>query len=214
MNIDLKQIPILWYGGIKPGRTEKFNNVINRLNLKCNYIEPFISNDPINAVRIGCGKSHVKCLKKSLELNQPTLILEDDVNSTEWYKQMFDIPDDADAVYLGTCLNGLHSNWKNRGSNNACCGDPSILQKLENYYKISGMLTTHAILYCSEKYKNDCIKIIEQDGGNNHCDVLVAQNMYKYNVYACKYPMFFQDCLQDNKDAYEKTLTPLYYLLK
>ena len=64
MNIDLKQIPILWYGGIKLGRTEKFNNVINRLNLKCNYIEPFISNDPINAVRIGCGKSHVKCLKK------------------------------------------------------------------------------------------------------------------------------------------------------
>jgi len=214
MNIDLKKISILWYGGIKPGRTEKFNNVINRLNLKCNYIEPFISNDPINAVRIGCGKSHVKALKKSLELNQPTLILEDDVNSTEWYRQMFDIPEDADAVYVGTCLNGLHSDWKNREPNSACCGDPSILQKLENYYKISGMLTTHAILYCSEKYKNDCIKIIEQDGGNNHCDVLMAQNMYKYNVYACKYPMFFQDCLQDNKDAYEKTLTPLCKIFK
>ena len=214
MNIDLKQIPILWYGGIKPGRTEKFNNVINRLNLKCDYIEPFISNDPINAVRIGCGKSHVKALKKSLELNQPTLILEDDVNSTEWYRQMFDIPEDADAVYIGTCLNGLHSDWRNREPNSACCGDPSILQKLENYYKISGMLTTHAVLYCSEKYKNDCIKIIEQDGGNNHCDVLMAQNMYKYNVYACKYPMFFQDCLQDNKDAYEKTLIPLWRLFK
>jgi hypothetical protein len=38
--------------------------------------------------------------------------------------------------------------------------------------------------------------------------------MYKYNVYACKYPMFFQDCLQDNKDAYEKTLTPPFYIIQ
>ena len=214
MLIQLQNIPILWYGGIKPGRKEKINNILNYLNLTSEFVSPFISHDLINAVRIGCGKSHVKALKKSLELNKPTLILEDDVNYTEWYKKEFEIPDDADAVYIGTCLNGLHSNWKSRDPNNACCGDPSILQKLENYYKISGMLTTHAILYCSEKYKNDCINIIEQDSGNNHCDVLMAQNMYKYNVYACKYPMFFQDCLQDNKDAYEKTLTPLWELFK
>jgi hypothetical protein len=214
MNINLKQIPILWYGGIKKGRTEKFNNVINMLNLNTTFIEPYISNDPVNAVRIGCGKSHIKALRYSLKLNQPTLLLEDDINFTEYYKEQFEIPDDADAVYLGTCLNGLHPNWKNRDANNACCSDPILLNKLQEYYKITGMLTTHAILYVSENYKKNCIELIENDNGNNHCDVLMAQKMHKYNVYACKYPMFFQDCLQDNKDAYEKTITPLYYLLK
>jgi len=214
MNINLKQIPILWYGGIKKGRTEKFNNVINMLNLNTTFIEPYISNDPVNAVRIGCGKSHIKALRYSLKLNQPTLLLEDDINFTEYYKEQFEIPDDADAVYLGTCLNGLHPNWKNRDANNACCSDPILLNKLQEYYKITGMLTTHAILYVSENYKKNCIELIENDNGNNHCDVLMAQKMHKYNVYACKYPMFFQDCLQDNKDAYEKTITPLWELFK
>jgi len=214
MNINLKQIPILWYGGIKKGRTEKFNNVMNMLNLNTTFIEPYISNDPVNAVRIGCGKSHIKALRYSLKLNQPTLLLEDDINFTEYYKEQFEIPDDADAVYLGTCLNGLHPNWKNRDANNACCSDPILLNKLQEYYKITGMLTTHAILYVSENYKKNCIELIENDNGNNHCDVLMAQKMHKYNVYACKYPMFFQDCLQDNKDAYEKTITPLFTLFK
>jgi len=214
MNINLKQIPILWYGGIKKGRTEKFNNVMNMLNLNTTFIEPYISNDPVNAVRIGCGKSHIKALRYSLKLNQPTLLLEDDINFTEYYKEQFEIPDDADAVYLGTCLNGLHPNWKNRDANNACCSDPILLNKLQEYYKITGMLTTHAILYVSENYKKNCIELIENDNGNNHCDVLMAQKMHKYNVYACKYPMFFQNCLQDNKDAYEKTITPLFTLFK
>jgi hypothetical protein len=214
MNINLKQIPILWYGGIKKGRTEKFNNVMNMLNLNTTFIEPYISNDPVNAVRIGCGKSHIKALRYSLKLNQPTLLLEDDINFTEYYKEQFEIPDDADAVYLGTCLNGLHPNWKNRDANSACCSDPILLNKLQEYYKITGMLTTHAILYVSENYKKNCIELIENDNGNNHCDVLIASNMHKYNVYACKYPMFFQDCLQDNKDAYEKTITPLFTLFK
>ena len=80
MIINLKTIPILWYGGIKPGRKEKINNVLNTLNLNSEYIFPFISHDQKNAVRIGCGKSHVKALKRCLELDKPSLILEDDVN--------------------------------------------------------------------------------------------------------------------------------------
>lgn len=214
MIINLNNISILWYGGIKPGRSEKINNVLNTLNLNSEHIAPFISHDQKNAVRIGCGKSHVKALNRSLELNKPTLVLEDDINYTQWYKPEFKIPDDADAVYLGTCLNGLHPNWKSRDANHACCSNPTVLNNIENFYKIHGMLTTHAILYISNKYKEECIKIIELDNGNNHCDVLMASQMNRFNVYACKYPMFYQDCLHDNKDAYEKTITPLFQLFK
>ena len=212
MIINLTQIKIKWYGGIKSGRKEKFFQNTTKAGLITEFIEPFISNDPVNAVRIGCGKSHVKSLKQSL--GTPCLILEDDVNITEHYKKSFEIPDDADAVYLGTCLNGLHTEWKSRHPNAACCANPVVLERKEHFYRISGMLTTHAILYVTDRYKQHCIDLIEKDDGNNHCDVLMASRMDEFRVYACKYPMFYQDCLQDNKDAYEKTLTPLFTLFK
>lgn len=214
MIINLKQIKSFWYGGIKSGRKEKFQSVMNKLDISPEFIEPYISNDPINAVRIGCGKSHVRALNSSLNTNPPCLLLEDDINTTEWYKEIFNIPDDADAVYLGTCLNGLHPDWKKRDANHACCSNPTVLDRTEEYYRISGMLTTHAILYITDNYKKHCINIIDQDNGNNHCDVLMASRMQDFRVYACKYPMFYQDCLQDNKDAYEKTITPLWSILK
>lgn len=214
MQIDLKQTKIYWYGGIKPGRREQFNSVMNRLGLNTEFVEPFISKDPVNFVRIGCGKSHIKTLRRSLGHVGPSLVLEDDINNTEWYKEKFEIPDGADAVYLGTCLNGLHPNWKKRDPNEACCDNPVVLSRTENYYQISGMLTTHAILYLSDKYKRYCIDLIEKDNGANHCDVLMASRMYKFRVYACKHPMFYQDCKADNLDAYEKTITPLWSIFK
>ena len=214
MNVCLKNIPVFWYGGIKPGRKDRFESVMNNSHLSPEFVDPYISDDPINAVRIGCGKSHVRALKRSLQKNKPSLILEDDVNVTEWYRECFVIPDDADAVYLGTCLNGLHPDWMKRDANHACCSNPTVLSRTDEYYRISGMLTTHAILYVTDKYKKHCIGIIEQDDGRNHCDVLMASRMQDFRVYACKRPMFYQDCLHDNKDAYEKTITPLWSIFR
>lgn len=214
MIIDLRQVKTYWYGGIKTGRKEKFLQNIKKAEITPEWVETFISNDKKNANRIGCGKSHVNALKKVLENNDPCLVLEDDVNITEWYNPVVDIPNDADAVYFGTCLNGLHPDWQNRHPNEACCDDPKVISIHDKYYRISGMLTTHAILYKSRKYIKDCIKIISADNGKNHCDVLMASRMHKYNIYACKNPMFFQDCKEENQDAYEKTITPLSKIFK
>jgi hypothetical protein len=108
----------------------------------------------------------------------------------------------------------LHPQWQTRHPNAACCADPIMLRRLKDVYQITGMLTTHAILYVSDSYKQECIKLIEQDDGKNHCDVLMAGNMDKYKVYAFKFPMFYQDCYDNNKDAYEKTVQPLWNLFK
>lgn len=54
---------------------------------------------------------------------------------------------------MGTCLNGLHPQWKTRDANHACCANPTVLNRTEHFYKIHGMLTTHAILYVTNKYK-------------------------------------------------------------
>lgn len=212
MIIDLTQIPIFWYGGIKPHRKEKLLQTFRRLNLNTTFVEPFISNDPKSAVRIGCSLSHLKTLEMILDIKGPVLVLEDDARETEWYASKFEIPDDTDAFYLGTCLNGIHKNWQNMGPDGGCCSDPICLEKYDNYYRIHGMLTTHAILYCSDKYKVDCRNLLKESNGNKFLDVLFASKMQDYRVYAARKPLFFQDCEKDNYDAYIKTITPLQNL--
>lgn len=214
MKINLKNIPIFWYGGIKPQRKENLIKTFNRLNLSATYVEPFISNHPKSSVRIGCSMSHLKVLEKILNYDGPVMVLEDDVKETEWYEEKFEIPDDTDAFYSGTCLNGINNNWKNMGPDGGCCGDPIALEKYEKYYRIHGMLTTHSIIYISKKYKKQCYDLLLSNNGERYLDVLFASKMNQYKIYAPKYPLFFQDCKHDNYDAYIKTKTPLIDLLK
>ncbi len=57
------------------------------------------------------------------------------------------------------------------------------------------MLTTHAILYITKKYKEYCFNILEYCVFDDMpCDILYAAGMEKYNVYAVKFPFFYQDC--------------------
>ena len=205
MLIDFKQIPIFWYGGIKQGRKENITKMFSRLGLNATHVEPVLS----NSIRIGCSASHLKVLQIALEIDGPVLILEDDVCETQWYNSTYEIPDDSDSFYFGTCHNGIHHNWKNMGADGGCCSDPIMLEKYEKYYRIHGMLTTHAILYCSKKYKKDCYDLLKQNDGKRYLDVLFASKMNRYRVYAPKQPLFFQDCKNDNLDAYEKTKKPL-----
>jgi hypothetical protein len=72
-----------------------------------------------------------------------------------------------------------------------------------------GMLTTHAILYCSKQYKVDCCNLLKDNDGKRYLDVLFASRMKDYKIYAPKEPLFFQNCEKDNSDAYEKTRKPL-----
>ena len=209
MKIDFTKIKTLWYGGIKKGRREKLENNLLKLNIKSTHIEPFISNDPYSGVRIGCAKSHLKALEEAVKYEEPVLILEDDVNSTEWYSQAIEIPDDTDAFYVGTCLNGIHPNWELTNIDGGCCGYPLPLERHDKYYRIHGMLTTHAILYCSNSYKQYCIDLIKKNENGRHIDVLFASNMFRHKIYASKKPLFFQDCEKENNDAFLKTKTPL-----
>lgn len=209
MKINLNNILTLWYGGIKPKRLELIQNTISDLNLKAKHVPTVISDDPISFVRIGCSASHKNALKESMTTSEPVLILEDDASPTQWYANEIEIPDDADAFYLGTCLNGLHPYWENMGADEGCGGYPEVLTHYNNFYQISKMLTTHAILYISDKYKKDCYDLLENNQGKRYLDVLFASRMHLYKIYAPKYPIFYQNCQEDNYDAYIKTLTPL-----
>lgn len=138
----------------------------------------------------GCATSHFNILK---DISEPTLILEDDcvIASGE---TVFEVPDDADAVYLGL------SNW----------GYLNSVSKLKNFkynrhkvftnvYKVDGMLATHAILYISKDYIDMSKKVAKWSSDNDsHVDQGLALIQKYFNVYALSSPVFYQ---HSNTDA-------------
>lgn len=210
MIIDITNIPTLWFGGIKPTRKEKLLNTLSSLNIKNEFVEPLVSNEQDKAYAIKI--SHQRAIKRSLDFNSPVLILEDDIAPTSNFSNIFDIPDDADALYLGTCVYGLVPDWKYRPVSHypIWLGQPENLGVYKNLYRISNMLCAHAIIYISKKYKEFCFNTIEYCVLENlPVDVLLADIMKKFNVYAVDSPVFFQDSEEDNYDAFEKTQIPL-----
>jgi hypothetical protein len=138
----------------------------------------------------GCATSHFNILK---DMGEPTLILEDDcvIASGE---TVFEVPDDADAIYLGL------SNW----------GYLNSVSKLKNFnynrhrvfknvYQVDGMLATHAILYISKDYIEMSKKIAKWSADNDkHVDQGLALIQKYFNVYALSSPVFYQ---HSNTDA-------------
>ncbi len=108
MLIDIKLLNVLWYGGIKPGRQEKLEKHLKNLNIEGKKVDPIVH---VNGI-IGCKESVKKTLQLALQSNDPVLVLEDDCSPTDWYKSTVEVPDDADALYLGTSVRGLTDDWK------------------------------------------------------------------------------------------------------
>lgn len=133
----------------------------------------------------GCATSHYNLLSK--DASSPIVILEDDCVISR-KETVIDIPDDADAVYLGL------SNW----------GYIDSVSKLSNFkytkhkqfkdiYKVDGMLATHAILYLSKEYKDMATRVAKWSADNDkHIDQGFALVQKYFNVYALGNPLFYQ----------------------
>lgn len=140
-----------------------------------------IPQDPIS----GCASSHYKILSNIIK---PTIILEDDCvlkNKT----LSIEVPDNADAVYLGLSEWGYRKD-SSRPSNFTFTKHKAI----NNIYKIDSMLATHAILYISKEYINACTRVAKYSADNGvHIDQGFARIQRYYNVYALGTPIFYQD---------------------
>ena len=118
-------------------------------------------------------------------MDEPILVLEDDVEITDVLD--FDIDMSADAIYFGFSI---------------CAGHPTLnkntyYSKFEPYnesqVRVMNMLGTHAILYISKAYKEAIIRDMDfsiQSGFHN--DVVRSRNMPMYRILANKKPSFFQ----------------------
>jgi hypothetical protein len=129
----------------------------------------------------GCSLSHFKSLN---EVDVPFILFEDDCKVKN-FNPIIEIPNDADAVYLGI------SSW---GRMNSHSGPFVQYEKVDdNLLKVYNMLGAHSILYLSKEYTSLCSKIsIHYSHIADHQDIGFAEVQRYYNVYAFNDPLFYQ----------------------
>jgi len=131
--------------------------------------------------------AHCSILKQNLN-DIPLLLLEDDV---KWDGTLeLDVPDDADAVYLG-----------NSNAGNGIFHWPSFQKHDATYSRVVTMQSTHAIVYISAQYKEAAAHAIQSS--NKVLDVSLSKVQKKFRVYTLNVPMFYQD----NDNAKHTNLT-------
>jgi hypothetical protein len=151
------------------------------------------------------SEKYPTCLCKAIidilkdNLDNPVLILEDDI---EW-TGLIDIEFEphVDAIYLGLSKSGGHP------TNNIHLGDSIFQPWSETQVKVINMLSGHAILYNSRKYKEAVIDILSNNLNElYHSDVLYSRLQPKYNILANKKPIFYQSS-KFNKTMHEENWT-------
>tara|TARA_A100001391_G_scaffold201312_1_gene188023 strand:- start:5579 stop:6172 length:594 start_codon:yes stop_codon:yes gene_type:complete len=123
-----------------PERLEQSKKVLDNLQIPFERFSAIEHEEGI----VGCGLSHKKLLS---EIKPNTLILEDDIERTRAATNfVFNIPEEADAIYLGISNHGYIN--KPMG----VAGTVLAAQYDENYKRVFNMCSGHAILYLSQKY--------------------------------------------------------------
>jgi len=111
----------------------------------------------------------------------PILLLEDDVEFTG--EDDVTIGADVDAVYLGLSIFGAHP------TTGALVRAPYS----ETQFRVLNMLSTHAILYITPKYKQAVIDTLQENMGHMYFnDVLISRLQSKFFVVANRRPSFYQ----------------------
>jgi hypothetical protein len=189
MIIDLKTIKKVYINLDKDvDRKNKFENTLKQLNYT-NY-ERFSARQlkKIKTFNHGCSQSHHD-LMIQYKNNLPLLVFEDDIFPTRWYGEYvidgkIQIPDEADAIYLGYSTGG---DWKTIGV------DFSPVYFNENWFRVKHCLATHAILFLNDSI-NVFIKNAENTINNKiPIDVGYAKEVLPHlNVYAPTSALFYQ----------------------
>jgi hypothetical protein len=151
--------------------------------------------------RKGVAFAFLNAIENNSSHEKPFLLLEDDAVIWHDYDQI-EIPDDADALYLGVCilggvtaLNSYHNHIINH--------HPIVKQIDDKIYRIYAMLNAHAVIIINPEYRDFLLKAIKVaiEVGTNQ-DRVRAETMKYWKVYALDKPMFYQ---QDADGQMENT---------
>lgn len=236
MILDLKKIPILWTTCDKyKDRQGHINEIFKSFGIENSEMISGPINTPYSiaftdTVKVngdfddGMAKGYIKALN---QYNPPFLVVEDDIRplSNDFNINNFEpinVPDDIDAVYLGTSTYGRVAG---RTLVDCVIAEPYD----EKFYRIKNMLSLHAIIYTSKKYIDHVTETllgyiddvqnkrwsgartlnINQNGDYYEIDIhygaddRIADSMYKYKILAVKQPIFYQDDGHSNAPTME-----------
>lgn len=181
--INIKNIPVMWMTCDKSvgERQDSFNNMMTGIGLQADKMNGSITEN----YNIGVAEEYIKALSR---YEPPFLILEDDarLNPDVTMNYKYEIKKGMDALYLGTSIVGRVNKQTKIG---VIATDAGV------YNRIFNMLSFHAVIYLSKKYINNCIDLLKMYIENpvGACDDPLAENMWRFNVYAVKNPIFYQN---------------------
>jgi hypothetical protein len=143
---------------------------------------------------IGLNHAYINAIKKAMDSSLPFILFEDDALPTNMFEYEIEVPDDADAVYLGVspwCFTSI----KNPEPLPIYNGSSFLkVPNMKKVFKIIGTMSRHSILFISERYANAMIESSKKAidlGVNGDVQIYLDKTFEKYNVYAIG-PMFYQ----------------------
>lgn len=134
--------------------------------------------------RVGLSKSQLKALG---QVPAPFIVLEDDADP-RYFEASIEVPEGADAVYLG------NSQWGLFQGHTGFYLKYTKIKGMPNILRIHNMLSSHAILYLSDEYVSMCKRTTRYCAEEYPMpmDVPFAMMQRFFNIYAMNKPVFIQ----------------------
>lgn len=185
MKIDIRKLPAIY---INLERHHEKNHAMQSMLLGMGFedirrIEGVL--DVRNSVA-GCAKAHHKALSA---FKAPFILFEDDcVLFEENFEPIVELPDDADALYLGI------SSWGRMNGHDGQYVQYDEFDEHPNLLRVYNMLGGHSVVYLSDQYREMCAKVSYHGGYviKNYQDVGFAEIQKFFNVYSLNNPIFYQ----------------------
>lgn len=186
MEVDIKSIGSYWLTCQKS--KDRWDGITNDLK-SIGVVASMLDGEITTPYTVGVAKNHLRAL---VGRSGPVLILEDDARlnpKAAARRTVYTIPDDTDALYLGTSLYGRV------GKGETILKGALSFSHSNMYLRIFNMLSLHAVLYISDKYKKHVINLLNDFIKNpiGGMDDRIAETMWRYNVLALRTPIFFQN---------------------
>ena len=185
MKIDLRKIPAIYMNlEHHVEKNENMHNMLSKMGFETIVrTEGVLDNE--NSVA-GCSKAHHKALSS---FKAPFILFEDDCLVFEDnFQPIVELPDDADALYLGI------SSWGRMNGHDGQYVQYDEFEEHPNLLRIYNMLGGHSVVYLNDFYREMCAKVAYHAGYviKNYQDIGFAEIQRFFNVYSLNNPIFYQ----------------------
>jgi hypothetical protein len=192
MKIKLSELPAFYINMEKDvARRHNFLRWNKALNFKNVKRIPGVFGNPYHT---GLSRAFQNAVQAGTDSGFPFIIFEDDATPTQKFKNEIEVPDNADAVYLGVSPWGFS---RNQDPKDKAAFNGSVFEKVAGFpevFRVHSTLSGHAILHIGKDYALDSIKSYKRAselGHFNDVQIYFDGMFDKYNVYAIG-PLFYQ----------------------